>query len=196
MRRFCSAILAVVIAISVSGCTYETRIDKASIAETVTVQKGQSGFVYSFFMLSDSDETEAVSIEAPSFERACDMAKQGYIPDLSLTKLELFIVSEEVYDEILYDDVSFMATQYYISPIAYVAVADEDTMNFISKSKEAPEKIEKHIILKKNKERELNVNLLSIFNNFADNKNLEFNISYINSKEELRIIPFKLSSEK
>lgn len=196
MRKLCSAILVFVIAFSVSGCTYETRIDKASIAETVTVQKGQNGFVYNFFMLSNSDETEFVSIEASDFEQACIKAKQGYIPDLSLTKLELFIVSDEVYNEILYNDVSFMAAQYYISPIAYVAVADEDTMNFISESKEAPEKIEKYIILQKNKKHELNVNLLSIFNSFADDKNSEFNISYINSEKELKVVPLKISSEK
>lgn len=196
MRRLCSVILVVVIAFSVSGCSYETRIDKASIAETLTVQKGKNGFLYNFYMLSNSNAPEFVSIEAPSLEQACAMAKQRYIPDLSLTKLELFIVSDEVYSDILYNDVNFMTTQYDISPRTYVGVADEATMNFISESKEAPEKIEKYIILQKNKTKELNVNLLSIFNSFTDNRNSEFNISYINSDKELKITPIKISSEK
>lgn len=196
MRRLCTLFFALTIAAALSGCSYETRIDKASIAETVTVQKGEKGYIYSFFMLSDSDAPESVSIECSDFEQACALARQKYIPDLSLTKLELFIVSDEVYRQTLYDDVAFMAAQYYISPKAYVSVADEKTMNFISESKELPEKIEKHIILQKNKDEGLSVNLLSIFNSFGNRENMDFNISYINSDEELKISSIKISTEK
>lgn len=196
MRRFCVIIFTLAFIFTLSGCSYETRIDKASIAETVTVEKGENGFVYSFYMLSDSEEPESVSIEGEDFEQACAMAKQKYIPDLSLTKMELFIVSNKVDNHILYDDVSFMASQYYISPRAYIAAADDNTMKFISESKKAPQKIEKHIILQKKEDKENSVNLLSIFNNFTDNENSDFNIFYISSDKELKITPIRISSEK
>lgn len=196
MRRLSLIIFALVLAFSVSGCSYETRVDKASIAETVTVQKSENGFVYSFFILSTDEEPKFVSIEGSNFDHACIMARQKYIPDLSLTKLELFVVSEDVYSQTLYDDVRFMATQYYISPRTYVAIADSETMNFISESKDATEKIKKYIILNKNKNKETNENLLSIFNNFAHNKKLDLNISYINSDNELKVSPIKILFEK
>lgn len=196
MRRFCVIILVFLLSVSFSGCSYETRIDKAAIAETVTVQKGENGFIYTFYMLSNSDFPEYTSVEGTSFEQACETARQKYIPDLSLTNLELFIVSEDIYSLTLYDDVCFMAAQYYISPRTCVAVADEETMHFISEKKEAPEKIKKYIILKKNNNKELNDSLLSIFNSFDNHKNKDFNISYINSEKELKIIPFKILSEK
>lgn len=196
MRRIGLLIITLGLIICLSGCSYETRIDKASIAETVTVQKGKDGFIYSFYMLSDSDVPEFTSVEGTDFEQACTMAREKYIPDLSLTKLELFIVSDEVYNSVLYDDVSFMASQYYISPRAYVVAADDKTMEFISESKEAPEKIEKHIVLQKNKNDDIKVNLLSIFNNFTENENTDFNIFYINSDKELKTSPIRISSQK
>lgn len=196
MRRICLIIFTFGLIILLSGCSYETRIDKASIAETVTVQKGKDGFIYSFYMLSDSDVPEFISVEGADFEQVCTMAREKYIPDLSLTKLELFIVSDEVYNSVLYDDVSFMASQYYISPRAYVVAADDKTMEFISESKEAPEKIEKHIVLQKNKNDDIKVNLLSIFNNFTVNENTDFNIFYINSDKELKTSPIRISSQK
>lgn len=196
MRRFCVIIFTLAFAFSLSGCSYETRIDKASIAETVTVKKGENGFVYSFYMLSNSEEPESVSIEGENFEQACDMAKRKYIPDLSLTKLELFIASDDVYNDIFYNDISFMASQYYISPRAYIAVADDNTMKFISESNEAPEKIEKHIVLQKKEDKETKVNLLSIFNNFTDKENSDFNIFNISSDKELKISPLKISLQK
>lgn len=193
MRRFFVMIFTLAFAFNLSGCSYETRIDKASIAETVAVNKGKDGFVYSFYMLSDSEEPEFVRIEGENFEQACDMAKKKYIPDLSLTKLELFIVSDEVYNDILYSDVSFMASQYYISPRLYIAAADDNTMKLISESKETPIKIEKHIVLQKKKDKETKVNLLSIFNNFSDRENSDFNIFYISSDKELKISPLRIS---
>lgn len=196
MRKLCAIIISVMLVFGISGCSYETRIDKAYIAETVTVQKGENGFVYSFFMVSNSDTPELVSIECSGFEEACILARQNYIPDLLLANLELFIVSDEVYIQTLYNDVNFMASQCHISPKAYVALADDKTMNYISESKEAPEKIEKYIILQKNKNKELNLNLLSIFNNFADDKKEEFNISYISAEKELKVTPFIISSGK
>lgn len=196
MRRICLLIITLGLIICLSGCSYETRIDKASIAETVTVQKGKDGFIYSFYMLSDSDVPEFISVEGADFEQACAMAREKYIPDLSLTKLELFILSDKVYNSVLYDDVSFMASQYYISPRTYVVAADDKTMKFISESKEAPEKIEKHIVLQKNKNDDIKVNLLSIFNNFTENKNTDFNIFYINSDKELKTSPIRISSQK
>ncbi len=195
-KKIITLILACLIISLMTGCNDEKRIDKAAIAETVTVCEVNGKIIYSFYMLGSEEKPEAASVEASSFEQACSLAEEEYIPNLFLAKLELFIVQDKLCNKILYNDINYMSRSYLISPNTIVAAAGEEVMKFISDSKEAPIKIENYIILNEKNNADVKVSLLSILNSFNSLKQEDFAISYINSQKELKIDKLKISPEK
>lgn len=187
---------ACILSVFLSGCADTNRIDKASLAETVTVKKADNGIIYTFYLLSTDEEPEGVEILADSFEGAYALAKQKYIPSLSLAKLEMLVIDEKAYKETLKYDLEFLAENYLVTPDAYIILSDDSALDFIANEKDAPQMIENYIILQKNKNPDLQINLLSIFNNFSSDKPREFYISYINANKELKVSSTKISTEK
>ncbi|MCD8025755.1 MAG: hypothetical protein LUF33_02185 [Clostridiales bacterium] len=100
-----------------SGCSESTGIDNTALAEAVSVSESGGKTVYTFYLLTSSDEQESVSIQANSLEQACALAKESYIPNLSLSKFELYIVNENLYERVLLNDLNFTASCYSFSPI-------------------------------------------------------------------------------
>lgn len=191
------SLLICILTVTLCGCSQSQRIDKTSLAEAVTVSKSEdNGYDYTFYLLSNNSEPVGVKIVADSFEQAVALAKENYIPNLSLAKLEIFITDSKIYETTLEEDMNFLAESYIVSPQLLVALSDRKSMNFIAKSKEVFENVKNIIILNKNKSAELQINLLSIFNNFNDERKKEFYISYINSENELKITPMKIYLKK
>lgn len=178
------------------GCAGANEIDKSSIIETVTVGESEGKIYYSFYLLTGDDKPKSVSIQATSFEEACFLAEQKYIPNLTLSKLELFLTDKTIIDETLEKDIDFISEQPYFSPLMYVTLCDEQVIKDMAESKELPKQTEEHIILQKNKNKELSVNALSIFNNFHNSALEEFSVLYINSDKEIKALPLKITCEQ
>lgn len=196
MNKKVILILLCILMIMFTGCSSAKQIDKASIAETVTVGEKDGKTCYTFYLLSSSDTPVFTSVFADSFEQACTRAKGEYIPNLSLSKLELFITEEKVMDKTLKSDIKFISEKPYFSPLMYVTLCDENLIEKFVNDKKLPEETEEHIVLLKNKNHHLSVNSLSIFNNFFSGDNKEFSVSYINSEKEIKAETIKINAEK
>lgn len=196
MHKKLILLLICAVGLIMSGCSDSRRIDTASLAETVAVDEKDGKTVYTFYIISSDDEVNSISVPAGSFKEAYILAKDRYIPDLSLAKFELFVVNEKIYKNTLISDLDFMSGQYFISPQSYVTLCDDNTMEILAKSKETPKQIEEHILLLNNKNKAVNITSLSIFNNFASSKNKDFYVSYINSENELKAVPEKIDAKK
>lgn len=189
-------VLLCISSILFTGCSNSKQVDKAAIAETVTVGEKEGKICYTFYLLSSSDAPVFTSVFADSFEQACAKAKKDYVPNLSLSKLELFITEERVMDKTLKSDIKYISEKPYFSPLMYVSLCDENLPVKFAKDKELPEKAEKHIILLKNNNKNISLNSLSIFNNFYSDSNKEFSVSYINSDKEIKAETLIINAEK
>lgn len=175
------------------GCKSSKQIDVASLAETITINQTADGLSYTFYIIDSGNAANSVSITAKSLSDAINQAKISYIPNLSLSKLELLLINENAYSEILKSDIAFVSSRYDISPLSYVSLCDNDTMKIFSKAKDGLNTIEEHIMLLKNKNNEVKINSLSIFNSFAGDNKKEFYVSYINSNNELKAEPYSIN---
>lgn len=189
-------ILLCISSILFTGCSSSKQVDKASIAETVTVREKDGRICYTFYLLSSSETPVFTSVFADSFEQACLKAKIEYIPNLSLSKLELFITEEKIMDKTLKTDIKYISEKPCFSPLMYVTLCDENLAEKFVNDKELPEKTEKHIVLLKNKNKDISLNSLSIFNNFYSDSNKEFSVSYINSDKEIKAETRIINDEK
>lgn len=188
-------IILCILSVCLTGCTSSKQIDKASIAETVTANEASGQRVYTFYLLSSADSPEGISVPANSFKEACRLAKDKYIPDLSLSKLELLIIEENIYKDVMKKDIEYISEKASLSPLLYVTICDKNTIKRISEDKKTPELIEEQILLLKNKNNDVNINSLSIFNNFSQVHNEEFCVSYINSQNELKADKIEISGK-
>ena len=102
-----------------------------------------------------------MDVRAESFEQACRLAKEAYIPHLSLAKLELLLIEKEVYEDVMESDVDFISTQPSFSPIAYVTLCDAETMEQIRRTNRVQRVIEEQLILLKKNHPEVSINYLS-----------------------------------
>lgn len=189
-------VLVLIISAVFSGCSGEKQIDRAALAETVTAGERGGQIFYTFYMLSSSDKTEFISVPAESFEEACLLAEKKYIPNISLSKLELFITEEKIMKKTLKNDIDYIARTSRLSPLMYVTLCDEELIGRFAGDKEIAKLTEEHIILLKNKSKDVCLNSLSIFNNFYSDRNGEFSVSYINSKDELKAEIIKITDKK
>ena len=191
-------ILLCITSILFTGCSNSKQVDKASIAETVTVGEKDGKICYTFYLLSSSDTPVFTSVFADSFEQACSKAKSRIrrTPVCNLTKLELFITEERIMDKTLKNDIRYISEKPYFSPLMYVTLCDENLLEKFANDKKLPEKAEEHIILLKNNNKDISLNSLSIFNNFYSDSYKEFSVSYINSDKEIKAETLKIYAEK
>lgn len=182
--------------IFLTGCSASKQIDTAALVETVTVEYKDGKTEYTFYLLDSEEDVNKVSVLADSLQEAASLAKKRYIPNFSFSKLELFVVNKNLYESIFKKDISYISKEYYLSPLMYTAVCDDNTLRFISNTKDAPKQIEEHIMLQKKKDRDLCIDCLSIFNNYESDNITEFYIPYLNSELELKAEPYKINVEK
>lgn len=195
-KKFLCLIITAITAILFTGCSDSKKIDKASIVETVTAQQNGGQTIYTFYLLSSSEDVKSVSVFANSLENACNLAKENYIPNLSLLKFELFLVNENLSYDILKTDLQYISSEYYLSPLLMVTLADDNLIKYISESKEAPKEVEEHISLLKNKNPETNINSLSVFNSFNSKRQSEFSMACIDYEVEMNVTTRKISVKK
>ncbi len=192
--------LLCIILISVSvftvGCSNSKQIDKASITETVTVDELNDQRVYTFYLLSSEEKPKFIAVPSDNLKNACTLAREKYIPNLSLAKIELYAVNEKIYSDVLIDDIIFISKQSDISPVANVILCDSETLGKFPQEKEMAENIAEHIVLLKKKDKSVSTDCLSIFNNFSNMNKGELSVSYINSKNELKTEAIKINVKK
>lgn len=178
------------------GCSDSNRIDTSSLVQTVTAENKSGKTVYNFFLLENSEDVNCVSVEAESLEKAVISAKKTYIPMLSLSKLELFLIDSKLGEKTLETDIKYISKESMISPLTYTAFSDCETLQLFSKDKDALKKVKEHILLLKNNTKRLSVTSLSIFNNFAGENNGCLSICYISSEKELKADIVKIVTQK
>ena len=195
MRRGICIVLSM-LALLMTGCSASRQIETAAIIENVSVHRQNGELVYTFYRLTSGDTPWGVDIRADSFEQACKLAGTEYIPHLSLAKLELLLIEKEVYSDVMESDIDFISTQPSFSPIAYVTLCDEETMEQIRKTTRAQRVIEEQLILLKKNHPEVSINYLSIFNQFARRGEESFTVPLVSSNKELKVSKFEINRKK
>ena len=132
--------------------------------------------MYNFYLLENSEDVQGVSVEADSLEKAVISAKKTYIPALTLSKLELYLIDSNLGEKTLKSDIDYISKETAISPLTYTALSDTKTLQLFSKDKNALKKVKEHIVLLKNNNNNLSVTSLSIFNNFKGKNNVNIHI--------------------
>ena len=179
-----------------TGCSASRQIETAAIIENVSVHRQNGELVYTFYRLTSGDTPWGVDVRADSFEQACELAGTEYIPHLSLAKLELLLIEKEVYGDVMESDVKYISTQPSFSPIAYVTLCDEETMEQIRKTNRVQHVIEEQLILLKKNRPEVSINYLSIFNQFAREDGKSFTVPLVSSDKELKVTDFEIKRKK
>ena len=162
-----------IVPIILSGCGNSRQIENAAVIENVSVNTSDGKLFYTFYPLTDGETPEAVEIPAESFEAARKLAEDEYIPNMTLAKLELLLIHEDVDPEIMRGDIEYISTQASFSPVA-----------------------EKQIILCKNNNPEVNSDYLSVFNRYAEGDVGDFRVPYITAGEELKVSTVKIEKNE
>lgn len=193
-KLFLLPIMAIVLILG--GCSNSNRIDTSSLVQTITAENKSGKAVYNFYLLENSENVQGVSVEADSLEKAVISAKKTYIPALTLSKLELYLIDSNLGEKTLKTDIDYISKETAISPLTYTALSDTKTLQLFSKDKEALKKVKEHIVLIKNNNNELSVTTLSIFNNFNGKNNGYLSICCISSEKELKSDIVKIVTQK
>lgn len=93
-KLFLLPIMAIVLILG--GCSNSNRIDTSSLVQTITAENKSGKAVYNFYLLENSEDVQGVSVEADSLEKAVISAKKAYIPALTLSKLELYLIDSNL----------------------------------------------------------------------------------------------------
>ena len=193
-KLFLLPIMAIILILG--GCSNSNRIDTSSLVQTITAENKSGKVVYNFYLLENSEDVQGVSVEADSLEKAVISAKKAYIPGLTLSKLELYLIDSNLGEKTLKTDIGYISKETAISPLTYTALSDTKTLQLFSKDKNALNKVKEHIVLLKNNNNNLSVTSLSIFNNFNGKNNGYLSICSISSDKELKADIVKTVTEK
>ena len=85
-----------------------------------------------------------------ALKKAVISAKKTYIPALTLSKLELYLIDSNLGEKTLKSDIDYISKETAISPLTYTALSDTKTLQLFSKDKNALKKVKEHIILQQN----------------------------------------------
>ncbi|MBR1483800.1 MAG: hypothetical protein IJ598_12670 [Ruminococcus sp.] len=195
MRRKLSILFTVLLAVLCTGCDHARQIETAAIIENVTVDRRGEELVYTFYRLTSDEKPWGTEVPAASFEEACRLANERYIPHLSLAMLELLMLSEDVYTEVMRGDVDYISTQPSFSPIAYVTLCDEGAMKQFRQANRVQRLMEEQIILLKKNNPAVNINYLSVCNSLAHG-NEKFLVPFLSSEKELKVNDFEIDPAK
>lgn len=179
-------IILTIIPFVLTGCKSSHKLETASIIENVSVHKQDGQLIYTFFILTDSDTPNAVAINANSFEEAQSLAAEKYIPDMSLSKLELLLIQKDAREDVMQKDIEYISTQASFSPIARVAVCDSSVIEEMRRKSEVQNTIKNLIILCKKNNSNVKTDYLSVFNSFYGGGKT-VTVPYISGKGELRV---------
>ena len=120
-KLFLLPIMAIVLILG--GCSNSNRIDTSSLVQTITAENKSGKAVYNFYLLENSEDVQGVSVEADSLEKAVISAKKAYIPALTLSKLELYLIDSKLGEKTLKTDIGYISKETAISPLTYTALS-------------------------------------------------------------------------
>ena len=175
-----------------TGCSHSRQIETASVIENISVEEQNGQMIYTFYPLTDSETPEAVAVPAGSMQEAQALAERQYIPNLSLSKLELLLLHTSAIDKALQQDIEYISTQASFSPSAYVAVCDTKALNIIKKNSDAQTTVERQLILCKNQNPSVNISYLAVFNCYARSSSREILLPYITADDALKVSTVKI----
>lgn len=187
MRARLCIVLICLSAVLFSGCQSSRKIETAQIIENVTISEKEGQTLYTFYILSSADTPLKTEIPADSFEQACRLAQNQYIPNITLSKLELLMIEESLNDRVLKTDIEYISTQPSFSPSAFVTFCDRKTLEKFAESTREQDIIEEQLILLKKNNPAVNINYLSVFNHFETKKTSEFLVGTVSFDGELKI---------
>ncbi len=185
MKRLLSVLL-LFITVIFSGCDSSHKIETAAIIENVSVTREHGQLYYTFYKLSSEEKPQKTSIPASSFEEACKLAGEKYIPHLSLAKLRLLLVHRDLKDSVMQRDISYISTQTYFSPVAYVALCDSEALRKTGESPKLLSTVEEELRLCRKNNPSVRLDYLSIFNSLQRDNGNGVEIAYLNSENELK----------
>lgn len=174
-----------------SGCSESRRIDTAALAENVSVDTVDGKTVYTFFLLSSDDKPWGIDIPAESFEEACNLAENRYIPNISLARIDMIMINKNLYKDVMKSDIKYISTQPVYSPNLKVTLCDSNTIKRMKEEKRVPEIIDNELRLTENSTEKVNTACLSVFNRFFES-NDDFRVAYISAEKELKIETIKI----
>lgn len=177
-----------------TGCQSSRKIETASIVENVSISEENGSVCYTFYVLGSGDKPKGYIITADSFEKARELAENEYIPNMSLSKLELLMIEDSLIDRVLRTDIEYISTQPSFSPTAFVTLCDRKTLEKFAEKTDEQDLIEEQLILLKKNNPEISINYLSVFNRFESGKIKEFTVGYVTSENELKISGKKLKN--
>lgn len=184
------------LALTLTGCKSSHKIETASIIENVSVHRQDGKLTYTFYILTDNDTPEAVAIHADSFKEATELAEKKYIPDMSLSKLELLLIEKDACDDVMQSDIEYISTQASFSPIAYVALCDEATIEQMNEKTSVQESVESLIILCKKNNPEVKTDYLTVFNCYAGKNKSGFKVPYIIAENGMKASVAEIGKKK
>ena len=196
MRAKLCVILICLSSVLLSGCQTSRKIETASIIENVSISAEDSRVCYTFYILSSDEKPKGIRIPADSFGEARKLAESEYIPNLSLSKLELLLIEDSLSDRALESDIEYISTQPSFSPSAYVALCDRNTLEAFSRTAGGQRLIEEQLTLLKKNDPSVCVNYLSVFNRFASSKTKYFTVGYVTCDGEMKISAKKIEKTK
>ena len=192
MRAKLSILLLCLILPVFSGCQSSRKIETASIIENVRISEDNGQIYYTFYVLSSGDKPKGIRIPSDSFKSACLLAEKEYIPNLSLSKLELLMIEDSVLEYTLKNDIEYISAQPFFSPVAYVTLCDKKTIEKFDENNAEQDLIEEQLILLKNNNPEVCIDYLSVFNHFASDRISDFTVGYVTCEHELKISERKI----
>ena len=192
MRAKLSILLLCLILPVFSGCQSSRKIETASIIENVSISEDNGQIYYTFYVLSSVDKPKGIRIPSDSFKSACLLAEKEYIPNLSLSKLELLMIEDSVLEYTLKNDIEYISAQPFFSPVAYVTLCDKKTIEKFDENNAEQDLIEEQLILLKNNNPEVCIDYLSVFNHFASDRISDFTVGYVTCEHELKISERKI----
>ena len=192
MRAKLSILLLCLILPVFSGCQSSRKIETASIIENVSISEDNGQIYYTFYVLSSGDKPKGIRIPSDSFKSACLLAEKEYIPNLSLSKLELLMIEDSVLEYTLKSDIEYISAQPFFSPVAYVTLCDKKTIEKFDENNAEQDLIEEQLILLKNNNPEVCIDYLSVFNHFASDRISDFTVGYVTCEHELKISERKI----
>lgn len=196
MCRLLCIVCSMALALLLTGCSNSRQIESAAIIENVSVDRQDGRLVYTFYRLTSGDKPWGISVSAESFEEACKRASGEYIPNLSLSKLELLLISEDAAQAVMKTDLPYVATQPFFSPVAYLTLCDDRTMEEFEKTNRTQQLIEQQLILLKNHNPSVSIDYLSVFNHLAAGREEGFPVAFIYSEKELKVAEYRLYTKK
>ena len=108
MKRSIAAIIILALMLF-TGCSSSHRIETAAVIENVSVARVSGQLIYTFYRLSSDEKPPKTEITASSFEEACTLAREKYIPHLTLAKLRLLLVHRDLKDSVMPKDISYIS---------------------------------------------------------------------------------------